>query len=281
MRPFLARYFREEICFEAGRRWGFATRNFPCNPTTYAAFYVRSHAMPITLEYHIEVRQLSSPAIAFLTFLAAVVFVPLASVAQINAPPSSVTSPGFGGRPVNGPPPSVTSVGPRGYVPKTTVPLRPPVDNGRHHHRRDNNTGPYWYAYPVPYEVDSNAYADAPDVNNDDADNQGGPTVFDRRGSGERSYIPPIQDVAPAHPEDLSDQPTSTSALAPAPSTMLVFKDGHSLEIGNYAIVGTTLFDLTPGHPRRVPLADLDLDATKKENDDRGVNFEIPSSLGS
>jgi len=62
---------------------------------------------------------------------------------------------------------------------------------------------------------------------------------------------------------------------------MLVFKDGHSLEIGNYAIVGATLFDLTPGHPRRIPLADLDLDTTKKQNDDRGVNFEIPSSLGS
>jgi hypothetical protein len=62
---------------------------------------------------------------------------------------------------------------------------------------------------------------------------------------------------------------------------MLVFKDGHKLEIGNYAIVGSTLFDLTPGHSRRVPLSDLDLDATKKENDDHGILFEVPSSLGS
>jgi hypothetical protein len=224
-----------------------------------------------------------SPATALLSFVAILLFVSPHSVAQINAPPSSVTSPGFGGRPVNGPPPSVTSVGPRGFVPKTTVPLSTPVNDGRHHHHsRDNNfTGPYWYAYPVPYEADPNTYADAPDVNNDDADYQGGPTVFDRRGSGERSYIPPIQDVAPAHPQDQSEEPTSASAPAPAPSTMLVFKDGHNLEIGNYAIVGATLFDLTPGHPRRIPLADLDLDATKKQNDDRGVNFEVPSSLGS
>jgi len=238
--------------------------------------------MPTPLEYHINVRRMFSPAAALLSFFATLLFVSPRSVAQINAPPSSVTSPGFGGRPVNGPPPSVTSVGPRGYIPKTTVPLRTPADNGRHHHRRDNNlTGPYWYAYPIPYEVDSSAYGDAPDVNNDDADYQGGPTVFDRRGSGERSYIPPIQDVAPAHTQDMSEEPRSTSAPDPAPSTMLVFKDGHNLEIGNYAIVGTTLFDLTPGHPRRIPLADLDLDATKKQNDDRGVNFEVPSSLGS
>jgi hypothetical protein len=139
--------------------------------------------------------------------------------------------------------------------------------------------GPYWYAYPVPYGVDSNAYADTPEEPNDEVDYQGGPTVFDRRGSGARSYIPPIEDVAPPHADEPSDQ--TVSAADPAPLTMLVFKDGHKLEIGNYAIVGSTLFDLTPGHSRRVPLSDLDVDATKKENDDRGIVFEVPSSLGS
>jgi hypothetical protein len=48
------------------------------------------------------------------------------------------------------------------------------------------------------------------------------------------------------------------------------------LELGNYAIIGSTLFDLTPGHPRRVALAELDLEATRKENDDRGVVFQPP-----
>jgi hypothetical protein len=36
------------------------------------------------------------------------------------------------------------------------------------------------------------------------------------------------------------------------------------------------LFDLTPGHARRVALADLDLEATRKQNDDRGVTFQLP-----
>jgi hypothetical protein len=166
-------------------------------------------------------------------------------------------------------------------VPRTTVPQVPhaPIkgnDGHQHRHRNGNNTGPYWYA--VPYGVDPNAYADTPEEPTDDADYQGGPTVFDRRGSGARSYIPPVEDVAPPHAEDPSDQPAS--ATAPAPLTMLVFKDGHKLEIGNYAIVGSTLFDLTPGHSRRVPISDLDLDSTKQENDDRGIVFEVPSSAG-
>lgn len=236
------------------------------------------------LEYHSYVRQLFSPALALLVFTGGFLFLPTSSAAQINAPPSSVTSPGFGGRPTNGTSPSVTSVGPRGYAPHGTVPSRPPVDNGRHHQRRDGGyTGPYWYAYPVPYGVDSNDYADNPQPENDEGDYQGGPTVFDRRGSGARSYVPPVQDVPPAHAPDYSDvqsdQPASSPA--PSPSTMLIFKDGHKLEVGNYAIVGATLFDLTPGHSRRVPLSDLDLDGTKKENEDRGVTFDIPTNVGS
>ncbi|HXX01791.1 MAG TPA: hypothetical protein VEJ00_11280, partial [Candidatus Acidoferrales bacterium] len=60
--------------------------------------------------------------------------------------------------------------------------------------------------------------------------------------------------------------------------TVLVFKDGEKLEVGNYAIVGATLFDLSPGHHRKITLADLDLDATQKLNDDRGVIFQLPAS---
>ena len=61
------------------------------------------------------------------------------------------------------------------------------------------------------------------------------------------------------------------------PETVLVFKDGHQLEVANYAIVGQTLYDLTDGHRRRIPLSDLDLDATSKQNDERGVDFQLPS----
>jgi hypothetical protein len=65
----------------------------------------------------------------------------------------------------------------------------------------------------------------------------------------------------------------------PLPPTLLVFKDGRTLEVANYAILGPTVFDLTPGHRRKIPVMDLDLEATRKQNDERGVTFQLPQSV--
>ncbi len=62
------------------------------------------------------------------------------------------------------------------------------------------------------------------------------------------------------------------------PRTVLVFKDGHEVEVANYAIVGSTLYDLSDNRARKVALAELDLSATVKHNDDRGVDFRVPSA---
>jgi hypothetical protein len=35
---------------------------------------------------------------------------------------------------------------------------------------------------------------------------------------------------------------------------------------------------MTPGHARKVPLKDLDLEATRRENDEHGVTFQLPLS---
>jgi hypothetical protein len=40
--------------------------------------------------------------------------------------------------------------------------------------------------------------------------------------------------------------------------------------------VGDTLFDLTDGHRRKILLSELDLAGTSKQNDDRGVDFQLP-----
>ncbi|HZP02933.1 MAG TPA: hypothetical protein VFD30_21975 [Terriglobia bacterium] len=204
----------------------------------------------------------------------------ISSPAQINGVPSSVTSTGFGGRRTNGTPASVTSLGPRGYAPRAgtpgTVPFAHPGGMGHHRRHRDGDFfSPLYYAVPVPYAVET-AAPDAADAN-DAEEYQGGPTLFDRRGSGERSYIPPVQEATAAAAPVQEDSPPA--APEPVQSTLLIFKDGHNLEVGNYAIVGATLFDLTPGHPRKIPLADLDVEATRKENDDRGIVFQFPSSL--
>jgi hypothetical protein len=128
----------------------------------------------------------------------------------------------------------------------------------------------------VPYAVDLAPAQDATEAgDDDDPEYQGGPTIFDRRGSGEASYVPPVKNVP--HPHAQAARDDEAAQQTPQVQTSLVFKDGHDIEVGNYAIVGDTLFDLAPGHARRVAIADLDLDATRKRNDDRGVMFELPS----
>lgn len=248
--------------------------------------------MPAECEYHVVMRPgAGKPSLSASTFGAILLLIPVffvaSSRAQINAPPSSVTSPGFGGRPVNGPPSSVTSLGPRGYSPgyrtgtPGTVPYMHPRGNGngqhRHHHENDVLSYPYYYAVPVPYAPEVPPEGDT--YSNDDTDYQGGPTVFDRRGSGERSYIPPVKDAPPAHEAERDGVSDLEIVPEPAPQTTLIFKDGHQLEVGNYAIVGSTLFDLTPGHSRKIPVADLNLEATTKQNEDRGIVFQLPPSF--
>jgi hypothetical protein len=58
--------------------------------------------------------------------------------------------------------------------------------------------------------------------------------------------------------------------------TVLVFRDGHKTEAVNYAIVGQTLWIYTEQDSKKVPLADLDVAATKSANSDRGVTFQVP-----
>src|SRR5579863_26937 len=62
------------------------------------------------------------------------------------------------------------------------------------------------------------------------------------------------------------------------PATVLVFRDQHKKELENYAIVGQTLWAFSPQHTDKIALADLDLPATVKANDDRGLTFRVPGA---
>ena len=59
----------------------------------------------------------------------------------------------------------------------------------------------------------------------------------------------------------------------PVVPVVLVYNDGRRQEIVNYAIAGQMLLIVDPGFFARVPLSDLDLTATRKANDERGVRF--------
>ncbi len=72
------------------------------------------------------------------------------------------------------------------------------------------------------------------------------------------------------------DDPAPKSAKAPeAPPTIFIFKDGHQVETQNFAIVGQTVFDFSSKPLRKIQIAELDLDATRKANDDRGITVHL------
>jgi len=198
----------------------------------------------------------------------------------IHGNPPSVTSFGFGGSPgFHGVPASVTSLN-FGNSPFRNH--QGQFFSQRRHRNRGFDSGfasPFYgdvvavpYAYPV-YVNDTEV-----DDSMEEEDYRGGPTIFDRRGLGPSQYSrlerrgQDEEDFRAAAPS----QPASHAEEANQPRTVLVFKDGRQLEVLNYAIVGSTLYDLSNGLTRKVALAELDLPATVKQNDDRGVDFQLP-----
>lgn len=62
----------------------------------------------------------------------------------------------------------------------------------------------------------------------------------------------------------------------PEPETALVFRDQHVEEVRNYAISGGAVWVLNPQASKKIPLVNLDIEATVKINEDRGVDFQVP-----
>ena len=72
------------------------------------------------------------------------------------------------------------------------------------------------------------------------------------------------------------------SSQEPAPAT-LVYRDGHQEQVTSYTIMGPVMYTRsdywTSGSwNKKIPLAELDVPATLKLNQERGVNFRMPAS---
>lgn len=208
--------------------------------------------------------------------------------AQIHGIPPSVTSipnhvPPFG---VPNIPPSATSLGPYGYCCQgpSNIPYRNQAFPNRYNRRGYTGYGSgYGYGYSVPYYVypsdDSGYYGGG----------GGGPYLYSGPSQGQ---TPPaeqtlhiIVDSAPqrvAPRDEIADDPPERPAAAipdakPGEPTTLVFRDGHKQEVTNYAIMGQTLY-VFDNKTKKIALADLDVPATIKANDDEGVEFQVPKS---
>jgi len=209
-----------------------------------------------------------------------------AQVNGTNSPfhgvPPSVTSFGFGGnRGFHGVSPSVTSLG----FGSNSFRLNSRPFGLHHGHRNFGFSTPFFgnvvavpYAYPI--------YVMEPGVDDSmEEDYAAGPTIFDRRGPSIREYARP-QELRPEQEDyrtEVRPKPSAVPSAEPQqavpeqPKTVLVFKNGREKEIANYAIVGAMLYELSDGRSQKVALAELDLAATVKQNDDRGVDFRLPA----
>ena len=71
-------------------------------------------------------------------------------------------------------------------------------------------------------------------------------------------------------------EPAQPSKPESTPTATLVFRDGHSEQIQNYAIVGNTLWVFTEDHARKIPIAQINTDATERANEQRGIDLHVP-----
>jgi hypothetical protein len=155
-------------------------------------------------------------------------------------------------------------------------------DRPFHHHFRSRGfygNGLYpWYAgyyggwYPSIFDSDS-SYIDQNAYDSQSA------RMADEisRLSYEVDRLREERDQQPAPPPPPAPVPAQTRTQAtPDPPTVLVFRNGDKQEVVNYAIVGQTLWVFNEQRAKKLSVADLDLPATAKANDDRGVDFQLP-----
>ena len=193
-------------------------------------------------------------------------------------------------------PPSVTSTSPFGVHAPPPLPSVTSIPNDNFRFNNFNNgfrgnhrgRGGYGYGYPaytVPYyyPFDSSLYG------SDYMGGGGGPDLYSGPPPGPNESIlhviveqPPASAYAPPReepPQPQAAQPATAEVpeVKPGDPTLLVFRNGKHEEVTNYAIMGDTLYVFDQGR-KKIALADLDLPATVKANDDRGMEFRVPAT---
>ncbi len=123
-----------------------------------------------------------------------------------------------------------------------------------------------WYDDPLAYNTDSedqDSYAAA-----------SYPAPYPEEGGGLQRDVQALNGKIDRLQADVEARNRPKTDQEPA--TALVFRDQHIEEVRNYAIAGETLWVLNAQAAKKIPLAQLDLAATVKMNDDRGVDFQVP-----
>jgi len=159
----------------------------------------------------------------------------------------------------------------------------PPVVNRPlffHHNRYfvRYSRGPYYpgyyggYSYPLFWDSYSGSDAAASEYDQQNYQlqqevNQLGNEVERLRGEQQAAASPPTQQRF---------QQGAQPGGAPLQPTTLVFRDGKQEQVQNYAIVGNTLWVFNERRTRKILLSELNVPATQKVNEERGIEFSVP-----
>lgn len=159
---------------------------------------------------------------------------------------------------------------------------RPFFPGGRFHHRNRfffNGGFPFFaysgfYGYPYDYGYYSGPVADYSYQSYDSYN-----AFYDQQRRTEdrldrlEDRIDRMRDQDQYRAEARVPRPPRDEAIQ---SRVLVFRDKHTEEVQNYGIAGQTLWIFTEQRARKIPLSDLDLSATAKANEQRGLDFQLP-----
>src|SRR5271157_720852 len=216
------------------------------------------------------------------------------SAAQMHGPPATTT---IGGH-FLAPPPSVTSLAGR-YMPP---PLPSVTSIPNYGYTRWYPYGPYYngyyrgrgygygygrggLSYAVPYYIPLDAsgygydYVGGPDLYSGPPTGPNDPIlhmVVEQPGVRYPSSDPGLAQAPPAFAQPAPQQQSAAREAKPNDPSVLVLRDGHQQEVSNYAIMGQTVY-VFDTRAQKIALADLDVPATIKANDDRGLEFKIPA----
>lgn len=141
---------------------------------------------------------------------------------------------------------------------------------------------PWYYGYGYPYAYSwypwDYGYSSIMDSNSNSYPSQY-ESNYSEENAAQQAEIDRLQDEV----ERLREEREARAAQNQPPAkpenhepTVLIFNDKHTQEVQNYAIVGETLWVFTELRAMKIPLSSIDIDATIKANDVRGLPFVVP-----
>ena len=127
----------------------------------------------------------------------------------------------------------------------------------------------YWDWASSSYDQSDNDYAQYQTMNDI---NRLADEVQQLREERETRAAAPQPAPSPQQPAKLQQQQEDLPII-------VVFLDKRIQEVKNYAVANEMLVVLDGNRKKKYPLADIDLAATMKLNDERGVEFDVPNPV--